>query len=140
MQDFVERFLFEPMCRRMGFIEEIEDEFGDVEVYVLVPTLSFTRLALRDNSDTFDALFNLYQKGSLDIDVILELLNIDPVATREKLLRDKWTMNDPNFNEVLRTIYGDAGRDLVENSDVVQKIAEELGLKYEKKEEEGGRF
>jgi len=140
MQEFVERRLFEPMCRRMGYIEEIEDEFGDIEEEVLVPSLSFTRLALMDNQEAFDAMFNLYQKGSLDIDIILELLNIDPVSTREKLLRDKWTMNDPNFNEVLRTIYGDAGRALVEDSDVTAKIAEELGLKYTKKEEGDNRF
>ena len=83
LQDLVEEKMLKPMCARMGFIEE--DEFG-VE-HVVYPTLSFTRLALRDNNDTFDALFNLYQKGLLDIDIILELLNIDPVATKEKLER-----------------------------------------------------
>ena len=78
---------------------EIDD---DGEEIVLHPTLSFTRLGLRDNQDTFDALFNLYQKGSLDIDVILELLNVDPVTTKAKLERDMWTLNDSQFNEVLR--------------------------------------
>ena len=102
LQDFVEEYLFKPMCRRMGFIEEDEDG-NEVVIY---PKLSFTRLALRDNSDTFDALFNLYNKGSLDIDTILELLNIDPVTTREKLERDSMTFNDAVFNEVLRGLYG----------------------------------
>ena len=134
LQDLVEEKMLKPMCARMGFIEE--DEFG--AEHIVYPTLSFTRLALRDNNDTFDALFNLYQKGSLDIDIILELLNIDPVATKEKLERDMFTLNDGSFNEVLRGVYSEAGRALAENSDAVEKIAENLGLKYEKPEEDGG--
>lgn len=130
LQDFVEEFLFKPMCRRMGFIEEDEDG-AEVVIY---PKLSFTRLALRDNQETFDALLNLYQKGSLDIDVILELLNIDPVATREKIERDLFTVNDALFNEVLRGLYGEAGRVLgdPEKSDAVLKVAEAIGVKFNK--------
>ena len=137
LQDMVETKMLEPMCRRMGFIEEDED--GNETV--ITPSLSFTRLALRDNADTFDALYNLYQKGSLDIDVILELLNIDPHTTQEKLNRDVFTMNDSTFNEVLRGIYTEAGRTLAENSDVVARIAKNLGLDYKPKvEEAAGRF
>lgn len=137
LQDMVQNKLLEPMCRRMGFIEVDED--GNEEV--ITPTLSFTRLALRDNSDTFDALFNLYQKGSLDVDVILELLNIDPHTTTEKLRRDVLTLQDSSFNEVLRGLYSEVGRALAENTDVVSKIAEYLGLKYKAKEEPPeGRF
>jgi len=128
LQDFVEEFLFKPMCRRMGYIEEDEDG-NEVVIY---PKLSFTRLALRDNQETFDALLNLYQKGSLDIDVILELLNIDPVATREKIERDMFTVNDSLFNEVFRGLYGEAGRMLgdPEKSDAIQRIAENIGIKF----------
>lgn len=133
LQEFVEEHFFKPMCARMGFIEEDEDGVEEV----VVPKLSFTRLALRDNNDTFDALYNLYQKGSLDVDIILELLNIDPVATRRKLERDMFTVNDPTFNEVMRGIYGDVGRKLVENSDVTEKIADYLKLSYEEPKEEG---
>lgn len=129
IQDFVEQYLFRPMCQRMGFIERDEDG-QEVVVY---PKLSFTRLALRDNQDTFDALFNLYQKGSVDVDVILELLNIDPVATKEKLERDLFTVNDPIFNEVIRGIYSSASQEILEGTDVVQKIAEGLKLSYKKK-------
>jgi len=136
IQEFVEEALLKPMCRRMGFIEEDEDG-REVVVY---PKFSFTRLALRDNADTFDAMYNLYQKGSLDIDSILDLLNIDPVTTREKLQRDAFTFNDATFNEVLRGIYSGAGNQLAENSDVVEIIARNLGLKYEKPKEEGGRY
>lgn len=136
LQDFVEDHWFKPMCARMGFIEEDED--GD-EV-VITPRLSFTRLALRDNNDTFDAMINLYQKGSLDVDVILELLNIDPVATREKLERDLFTVNDATFNEAMRGIYGEVGRKIAENSDAADRIAKYLKLKYKEPTEDTGRF
>ena len=135
-QDMVEDGFFKPMCRRMGFVEEDED--GVLEV--IVPRLSFTRLALRDNSDTFDALFNLYQKGSLDVDTIYDLLNLDPDTVTEKLYRDLFGLKDATFNEALRGIYSRSGDALAENSDAAEKIAEKLGLKYEKPAEEGGRF
>lgn len=133
LQDFVENHLFKPMCARMGFIEEDED--GDE--HIVVPTLSFTRLALRDNRDTFDALYNLYTKGSLDVDTILELLNLDPVTVREKIERDLFTVNDPTFNEVLRGVYGDTGRAIAENSNAAEIIAKALGLKYAVPDEGG---
>lgn len=136
LQDLVEEYFFRPMCRRMGFVEEDED--GNLDV--IVPGLSFTRLALRDNSDTFDALYNLYQKGSLDIDVVLDLMNIDPVTTKEKLERDVFTQNDALFNEVIRGIYQKVGDALADNSDAVDKVAKALGLKYEKPKDDAGRF
>ena len=133
LQDMVEENILKPMCQRMGFIEEDEDG----EEVVIHPSLSFTRLGLRDNQDTFDALFNLYQKGSIDIDIILELLNVDPETTRNKLQRDLFTLNDSTFNEVLRGIYSGAASALTENSDAIEKIAKALNLKYEKPKPEG---
>lgn len=136
LQDLVEEYFFAPMCRRMGFVEEDEDGV----LQVIVPALSFTRLALRDTADTYDALMNLYQKGSLDVDVILDLLNIDPVTTQEKIKRDLFTVNDPTFNELSRAVHSKVGDLLVDNTDVVQKIADDLGLTYTKPKEEMGRF
>lgn len=136
IQRLVEESFFRPMCRRMGFVEEDEDG----EMVVIYPKLSFTRLALRDNQDTFDTLFQLYQKGSLDIETILDLLNLDAVTVRERLERDFATVNDSQFNEVTRSMFGRVGDELVQNSDIVQKIAQNLGLKYEKAKEEEGRF
>jgi len=134
LQEMVEENMLKPMCKRMGFIEEDDDG----EERVVHPTLTFTRLGLRDNQDTFDALFNLYQKGSLDVGVILELLNIDPELTKAKLAQDAFTLNDSTFNEVLRGIYSAAGNSLAENSDAIEKIAKHLGLKYAKPAQEGG--
>lgn len=135
IQEMVEDYFFAPMARRMGFVEEDED--GDI--IPIIPRLAFTRLALRDNQETFDALLNLYQKGSIDIDVILDLFNIDPETTKEKLERDLFGLNDASFNEVLRAAYSAAGQSLAENSDLIEKIAQNLKLNFQKKEE-GGRF
>lgn len=137
LQDLVEEQFFKPMCARMGFVEEDED--GNLEV--IVPHLSFTRLSFRDNTETFDALFNLYQKGSLDVDTILEHLNLDPGTVEERLKKDFGTFNDSQFNELLRGMYSRIGDALAENSNFADIIADQLGIKYEKpKEEGGGRF
>lgn len=138
IQEYVEEYLFKPVARRKGFIEK--DEWGD-EV-VLYPRLSFTRLALRDSQDTYDALFNLYQKGSISIDLILDLFNIDPVDTREKIERDMWTVNDAVFNEVIRGVNGAVGQMLADKTDIMERIAKYLGLtvKPEPTDEADNRF
>ena len=137
LQELVEGQFFAPMCARMGFVEEDED--GNLQV--IVPHLSFTRLSFRDNTETFDALWNLYTKGSLDIDTVLEHLNLDPVTVREKLQQDFGTFQDATFNELLRGLYSRIGDSLAENSDFAEKIADYLQLKFSKPKEEGaGRF
>jgi hypothetical protein len=124
IQEYVENYLFKPIARKKGFIEY--DEYGN-EV-LLYPRLSFTRLAIRDNEQFFDAVFQLYQKGSVSIDLILDILNIDPDSTREKIEKDLFTVNDSVFNEVMRNIYTNVAAPLVEKTDLVAKLAEYLKL------------
>lgn len=133
LQEYVEEYLFKPVARRKGFIEE--DEWG--EEVVLYPKLSFTRLPLRDSQDTYDALFNLYQKGSITIDLILEMFNIDPHDTRVKLENDLFTVNDATFNEVIRGIYGAVGQMLADKTDIADKIAKYLKLTLKEPDQEG---
>ena len=138
IQEYVEESLFKPVARRKGFVET--DKWGN-EV-VLYPSLSFTRLALRDSQDTYDALFNLYQKGSISIDLILELFNIDPKDTKAKIERDMFSVNDSTFNEVVRGVYGEVGRMLAEKTDVMDVVAKYMNLtvKAEPPKEEESRF
>jgi hypothetical protein len=124
LQEYVEKHVFKPVARRKGFIEK--NEWG--EEVVLYPRLSFTRLPLRDSQDTYDALFNLYNKGSIDISLILEMFNIDPDDTRVKLERDLFTVNDALFNEVMRGIYGAVAQELVTKTDVTDRLIKTLGL------------
>lgn len=137
LQEYVEEYLFKPVARRKGFVEK--DKWGD-EV-VLFPRLSFTRLPLRDSQDTYDALFNLYQKGSISIDLILEMFNIDSDDTRQKIEKDMFTVNDAIFNEVVRGIYNSVAQELATNTDIGEKIAKYLGLKMkEQAPQEESRF
>lgn len=125
MQNFVEKHVFRPIAIVNGFVEQ--NEYGDLEV--LYPRLGFTRLSIRDNEAVFADLFNLYQKGSLPIEYILELYNLDSEDVREKLEEDLFTLNDPNFNEVIRGIYTDMGPQLAAEPDVKMRIAETLNIK-----------
>lgn len=135
LQEYVDNYLLKPMCARMGFVEE--DDFGN-EV-VIYPRLSFTKVALRDNQEVFDALYNLYLKGSLDIRTLFEFINIDSEVVTERLKKDLGTVNDATFNEVLRAAYSSVGQALAEESDLKVRIAEAMGAKY-KKPAEAGRF
>lgn len=139
LQDYVEEKLFKPVARRMGFIEK--DEWG--QEVVLYPKLSFTRLPLRDSQDTFDALWNLYTKGSISIDLILEMLNIDPNDTKIKIEKDMMTVNDALFNEIWRSAYNEIGRMMAEKTNAVEKVARYVGLELKPEPEgapEPGRF
>jgi intein/homing endonuclease len=132
LQDYVENNLFKPVARRKGFVEK--NEWG--EEVVLYPRLSFTRLPLRDSQDTYDALFNLYQKGSIDVSLILEMFNIDPEDTKVRLQKDLFTVNDAIFNEVMRGIYSAISQKIVDETDVADRIIKELNLKIVPKAEE----
>jgi hypothetical protein len=138
VQEYVEKALFKPVARRKGFVEK--NAWGG-EV-VLYPRLQFARLPLRDSQDTFDQMFNLYNKGSLSIDLILEMWNIDPDDTRVKLERDLFTVNDALFNEVMRSIYNSVGQTIVDTTDVASRIINSLNLQKVEKEApaEEGRF
>jgi hypothetical protein len=125
IQDFVENYLFKPVAKKKGFIEY--DDYGN-EI-LLYPKLSFTRLAIRDNDRFFDAAFQLYQKGSISVDLILDILNIDPVSTKEKIEQDLFTVNDSIFNELIRNIYTGVAVPLVDQTNLTAKLADYLKLK-----------
>jgi len=138
IQDFIENYLFKPVAKKKGFIEY--DDYGN-EI-ILYPKLSFTRLAIRDNDHFFDAAFQLYQKGSISIDLILDILNIDPISTKEKIEQDLFTVNDSIFNELMRNVYTGLAAPLVEQTDLTEKVAKYLKLNLKAPEEaapEGAR-
>jgi hypothetical protein len=132
--ELVEEYIFKPVAEKKGFWEE--DEYGNRRL--LYPKLQFTRLALRDNSELQDYMFNIYQKGSLPISFILELLNIDPDDTLDQLKRDMFTPNDSTFNEFLKGVLTKAGDEAAEKTDVLDKIFANAGLK--RTDKKGDRF
>ena len=137
--DFVENSLFLPMAEENGFYEV--DEWGNKTYFY--PRLSFARLSIRDNAEVFDSLFQLYQKGSLPIDVILELFNLDSDEIHEKLRRDQFTLKDSTYNEMMRSVYSSLAETLLSNSDLPAQMVhyvtgpEGKKLKYKGDEEEG---
>ena len=141
LQTWVEEYLFKPIALKKGFIE-IDPIDG--EVTPIIPRLKFTRLAIRDNSDTYEQLFSLYQKGSIPIDYILEIFNIDAYDAKVKLEQDLFTVNDSKFNELLSGVYSGLADDIVTNTNVKDVVRSSLNLnevEQPAEEDEGpGRF
>jgi hypothetical protein len=131
---FVEDQLFAPVAEKKGFWEE--DEHGNK--VLLYPKLQFTRLALRDNAELQDFMFNLYQKGSLPISYVYELLNIDVDDAHAELQKDFLTLKDSTMNELIRELLTAVGSAFADETDAKEKIAKNLGLRIEKGE--GDRF
>ncbi len=125
VQEYVENNIFKPVAKKKGFIEK--DKYGKERL--IYPKLSFSRLAIRDNDAFFEQAMQLYNKGSLSIDVILEMMNIDPLSTRKKIEADLFTVNDFAFNQLMTNLYVASATKLVEGYDTTDKIAEYLDLK-----------
>jgi intein/homing endonuclease len=124
LQEYVENNLFKPVAKKKGFIEK--DKYGREKL--LYPKLSFTRLAIKDNDAFFEQAMQLYNKGSISIDIILEMLNIDPISTKKKIEADLFTVNDFAFNQLMANTYVAAGTKLVEGYSVADRLAEYLKL------------
>lgn len=124
LQEYVENNLFKPVAKKKGFVET--DKYGREKI--IYPKLSFTRLAIRDNDTFFDQAFQLYNKGSLSIDVILDMLNVDPESTRKKIEADLFTVNDFAFNQLVSNIYSAVAQPFVDTYDLQGKLADYLGV------------
>jgi intein/homing endonuclease len=134
LQEYVEENLFKPVAVKKGFVET--DKYGRKKV--IYPKLSFTRLAIKDNDSYFDQVMQLYNKGSVSIDVILDMLNIDPDSTKKKIESDMFGVNDAAFQDMMRSLYGAAGNQLLTDSNVMSIIAQKAGLTLAEPSEEGG--
>jgi hypothetical protein len=124
LQEYVENNIFKPVAKKKGFIEK--DKFGREKL--IYPKLSFTRLAIKDNDAFFEQMMQLYNKGSISIDVILETLNIDPISTRKKIEADLFTVNDFAFNQLMTNLYVATATKLAEGYSAAEKVADYLKL------------
>lgn len=132
IQNFVEEHVFKPVALKKGFWEY--DKFGNKKL--LYPQLSFTRLAIRDNDAVFNQMFDLYSKGSVPLSYILDLLGLDPITAKQEMERDIFTVNDNRFNDILNAIAQPVADQIVENSDLAERIARYMGVGYKSPEEE----
>jgi hypothetical protein len=126
LRNYIEKQLFIPICEAHGWFEE--DKNGAKKY--LYPQIGFNRLTIRDNAEVFDSLFQLYSKGSLPVEVIYELFNLNPEEMHNKLLAGLFTVNDSTFNRMAEEVNTEVGRALVQQTDAVEKAAKYLGLKY----------
>jgi len=134
LQRFVEKYLFEPVAEKKGWYEE--DANGIKQYWY--PKLGFNRLTIRDNQEVFDSLFQLYQKGSLPIDIIYELFNLNTEAIHDQIYDDLFTVKDPTFNRAVETMNDAVGAQLGERSNLVEKTAKYLKLELKAAEGEEG--
>lgn len=124
IQDYVEKKLFKPVAEAHGWYET--DKHGYKTYYY--PRVGFNRLSIRDNAEVFDSLFQLYQKGSLPVDIIYELFNLDTDEIHDKIYADMFTVKDPTFNRVLEEANAEVGRALVASSDLKYRVGRYLRL------------
>lgn len=131
LQDFIEKKLFEPVARKKGFVEV--DLYGNERV--IYPKVSFSRLSIRDNDAVFDQLMQLYNKGSLPIDDIYDLIGIDSSTASSRIEKDMMTPKDASFNDLLRGLYQATANELPNRTNLMQKIANNMGLNYKEPED-----
>jgi hypothetical protein len=124
LQEYVENNIFKPVAKKKGFIEK--DKYRREKL--IYPRLSFTRLAIKDNDAFFEQAMQLYNKGSISIDIILEMLNIDPISTRKKIEADLFTVNDFAFNQLMTNLYVATATKLAEGYTAAEKMADYLNL------------
>jgi hypothetical protein len=122
----VQELIFKPIAMKKGFYEI--DRYGRPRW--LYPEVKFGRMALRNAGETYQMLFDLYQKGSVPVSVLLELLDVDPEVCRKNLEADLFTVNDSKFNAFLENLYSNvASSDSFATTDIADKFKRALGLK-----------
>lgn len=153
--EFIEEYLFRPVAEAHGHyyhekipcwikIDPEELRAGDEVIHEHDGTLRrkvykfeksytysrvrFNRLSVRDNAEVYDQLFQLHQKGSLDLRYLLELHNIDPEENANAMLESVGTIRDPIFNRILEGAYARIGDYIYENTDLKDRAVKGLNL------------
>lgn len=125
LKNFIERKLFVPICEAHHWYEE---DSNGVKRY-WYPEIGFNRITIRDNAEVFDNLFQLYLKGSLPVDVIYELFNLNSDEINAKLRSELFTVKDPTNNRMVEEVNSEVGRKIVDRTDILERVVKYLGLK-----------
>lgn len=129
----VQELLFKPVAMKKGFFET--DKYGRPRW--IYPSVTFGRMALKNSGDVYQMLFDLYQKGSIPISLILDLLDVDPETCKKQLEEDLFSVNDSKFNTFLESLYSSIGTDdkIKNSTDLMDRIYKTLGLKEKEQED-----
>jgi len=122
-QNLLEDKFMKPIALRKGFVGL--DEWGNIKLFH--PKLTFSLLNLR-SAEYFEMLMNLYQKGSLNIDIIYDLLNLDGDGIIHALKQDLWTLKNDKFNVIVEDLLHAAAEKMAAETDFAERIMEGLGL------------
>jgi len=125
LKTFIEKKLFIPICEAHKWYAVGKN---GIKKY-WYPQVGFNRLTIRDNSEVFDSLYQLYQKGSLPVEVLYELFNLNVDDINAKLRNDMFTVKDSTSNRMVEAANTDLGRALIEKTDLLERAAKYLGLK-----------
>lgn len=122
-QNLLEDNFMKPIALRKGFVGL--DEWGNLKLFH--PKLTFSLLNLR-SAEYFEMLMNLYNKGSLNIDIIYDLLNLDGDGIIHALKNDLWTLKNDKFNLIVEDLLHAASEKMAAETDFAERILEGLGL------------
>jgi len=134
LQNYIEKNLFHPICERKGWFDV--SKHGIKKYWS--PKVTFNRINIRDNAEVFESLFQLYQKGSLPIDAIYELFNLDSDTIHDKIYDDMFTVKDNTYNRMLEEVNSAMGQKIAAETNIMEKYVDYLGLKKTGSAEEGG--
>ena len=127
LSDLIENSLFKPIAMLKGFFES--DKYGRPRW--IYPKISFTTTALRESGDVYEMLFNLFSRGSLPVDTIYEFLGLDSETVKRSLETDLFTVADSKFGELVSSLYGALGGEMISKTDIIKRITNSMNLNAE---------
>ncbi len=94
LKDWVETNIFRPVAMMQGFIDEEESKIVGETVY-LYPKLTWNDLQLRDKTNRIQTLMQMYDKGMVSAQTVLEEMDLDYDSEVEKI-REEQVMAQAN--------------------------------------------
>jgi len=133
LESYIERNLFLPVARNMGFVEyqpgTVKKQPKEVFLY---PKVRWNRLNLTDDTQHKQMLAQAVSEGKVDVGTWLEYFGLNSDSIAERLKKNEDTVLDPTYNELRRSIMMEVGRSL--GPAVAKVYADAYGLELE----EGG--
>ena len=139
LESYIEKNLFLPIARNMGFVEyqpgTIKKSPKEVFLY---PKVRWNRLNLTDDTQHKQMLAQAVAEGKVDVGTWLEYFGLNSDTVAERLKRNEDTVLDPVYNELRRSIMMEVGRQL--GPAVAKVYAEAYGLELQDDGMGGGGF
>jgi len=88
LKDWIEKNIFKPVAMMQGFVDEEETKEVGETVY-LYPTLIWNDLQLRDKTNRIQTLMQMYDKGMVSAQSVLEEMDLDYDSEVEKIREEQ---------------------------------------------------